>query len=215
MIEREKEKAKRAETHANEEAAKGAPMVSISDPEVRLMRMADGAVRPAWNVQVATAKGFVVTIDPTDRRNDSGLAKQLVEQISKRCGRAPARLLADANAITREEIASLPQDYQDLEVYSPLPKPAGNLTAGSERNRRSRQRHEPQELKHWRERMASDAGKEVYRRRKLTEHAHAKMKNRGFGRMLVDGIAKVRAVCFLHALTHNLLQAHAMRHGAV
>jgi Transposase DDE domain len=59
--------------------------------------------------------------------------------------------------------------------------------------------------------MATDDGKHVYRRRKLTEHAHAKMKNRGFGRMLVHGIAKVRPVCLLHAIAHNLLHAHGLR----
>ena len=63
--------------------------------------------------------------------------------------------------------------------------------------------------------MASEAGRAVYRRRKLTEHAHAKMKNRGFARMLVHGIAKVRGVCLLHALAHNLMhnlmQPHCMR----
>ena len=57
-------------------------------------------------------------------------------------------------------------------------------------------------------------GKEVYRRRKLTEHAYAKMKNRVFGRMLVHGIAGVRSVCLLHAITHNLLHAHGLRSAA-
>jgi transposase len=41
------EKAERAETHAAEEAEKGEPKVSLSDPEVRVMRLADGAVAPA------------------------------------------------------------------------------------------------------------------------------------------------------------------------
>jgi hypothetical protein len=57
------EKAARAKTHATEEANKGEPKVSVSDPEARLMRLADGAVAPAWNVQVATAEGFVVAIN--------------------------------------------------------------------------------------------------------------------------------------------------------
>jgi hypothetical protein len=51
----------------------------------------------------------------------------------------------------------------------------------------------------------------VYRRRKLTEHVHAKMKNRGFGRMPVHGSATVRVVCLLHALAHNLLHANHRR----
>lgn len=47
----------------------------------------------------------------------------------------------------------------------------------------------------------------MYRRRKLTEHAHARMKNRGFARMLIHGIAKARSVCLLHGLAHSLLWA--------
>ena len=45
------EQAARAETHAKEEAEKGEPKVSVSDPGARLMRLADGATAPAWNVQ--------------------------------------------------------------------------------------------------------------------------------------------------------------------
>jgi hypothetical protein len=48
---------------------------------------------------VATANGFVMAIDPTDRRNDGGLAPGLVAKIAERCGRAPRRLLADTTAM--------------------------------------------------------------------------------------------------------------------
>ena len=53
--------------------------------------------------------------------------------------------------------------------------------------------------------------KSIYARRKNTEHAHAHMKNRGFATMLVRGLAKVRAVCLLHALAHNLAWALSRR----
>ena len=62
--------------------------------------------------------------------------------------------------------------------------------------------------------MASAAAALVYRRRKLTEHAHARMKNRGFARMPVHGRAGVRAVCLIHALAHDLLQAHCLQADA-
>ena len=51
------EQAERAKTHAKEEAEKGEPRVSVSDPEARLMRLADGAVAPAWNVQSCPGAG--------------------------------------------------------------------------------------------------------------------------------------------------------------
>ncbi len=210
----EQEKAERAKLHAKEEAAKPAPSVSTSDPEARSMRLPDKSVHLAWNVQVATASGFIVAIEPTDRRNDSGLAMETVEQIERRCGKAPQRLLADGTAITQGEIDQLSQQHPDLQVYSPLPKERDDVTAKTLRNRESQRRNEPEAVKQWRALMESDAGKAVYRRRKLTEHAHARMKNRGFGRMPVHGIAKVRAVCLLYALAHNLLQALRLRAAA-
>jgi transposase len=208
LAERAAEQAQRAKTHAKAEAAKSAPLVSVSDPQVRLMRMADGATRPAWNVQVGTAQGFIVAIEPTDRRNDSGLAEPLLAQIERRCGAAPARLLADSTAVTQQDIVEFAEHRPGLTVYTPLPSERDDINAATLRKRHWQRRREPAALREWRARMASAAGRLVYRRRKLTEHAHAKLKNRGFGRMLVHGIAKVRVVCFLHALAHNLLHAH-------
>jgi transposase len=208
---REREKAARAKTHAKEEAAKKAPSVSTSDPEVRQMRMADGSVHPAWNVQVATANGFVVAIDPTDRRQDGGLATGTVEQIVRRCGAAPERLLADGTAITHDDINDLAACHPHLTVYSPVPREREDVKPETLRKRRWQRRREAKPVKAWRKRMDGEEAKAVFRRRKWTEHVHAKMKNRGFGQMLVHSIAKVRAVCLLHALAHNLMQALHLR----
>jgi hypothetical protein len=207
----EQEKAERAKRHAKAEAAKNPPAVSVSDPEVRSMRLPDGSVQPAWNVQVATAHGFIVAIEPTDRRQDGGLAMATLAQTERRCGALPDRVLADGTAIIQGDIEQLSQRKPGLLVYSPPAAERDDVTAATKRKRAWKRRREPEAVKEWRERMASEAGQEVYRRRKLTEHAHAKMKNRGFGRMLVHGITSVRAVCLLHALAHNLLQACRLR----
>jgi transposase len=205
------EQAERAKTHATEEAEKGEPKVSVSDPEARSMRLADGAVAPAWNVQVATANGFVMAIDPTDRRKDSGLAPGLVAKIAERCGRAPQRLLADTTAMTREDIVTLAERYPDMTVYSPPPPERTDVTAETLRKRRWRRRREPPVVTAWRARMASEQGQETYRRRKLTERAHGIIKNRGMSRFLVHGREKVRAVCVLQALALNLCWANTLR----
>jgi transposase len=208
----EQEQAERAKR--DKRAAQTEPKVSMSDPEVRHMRMPDGSVHPGWNVQVATSNGFVTTIDPTDRRNDSGLAPGLVDQVKQRCGATPDRLLADATAMTMDDIVALKDRHPDLEVYSPPAKQRDTITPAGERNRRSQMKHEPEAVKTWRARMDSDAGKAVYRRRKLTEHAHAKMKNRGLARMPVHGLKAVRSVCLLHAIAHNFLHAICLRRQA-
>lgn len=211
LAELEQEKAARAKTHAKEEAEKGEPKVSVSDPEARSMRLADGAIAPAWNVQVATANGFVMTIDPTDRRKDSGLAPGLVAKIAERCGRVPQRLLADTTAMTQEDIITLAERYPDLTVYSPPAPERPDVTAETLRKRCWKRRHEPPAVTAWRARMASEGGQEVYRRRKLTERAHGIIKNRGMTRFLVHGRDKVRAVCLLQALALNLSWADTLR----
>lgn len=208
----EDEQATRARRDAR--AAKSVPKVSTADPAVRRMRMPDGAVHPGWNVQVATSCGFVVAIDPTDRRSDNGLAPGLVEQVVRRCARMSRRLLADATAMTMDDIVTLCGRYPGLEIYSPPPGQRGIVTPAGQRNRRSQLRREPDAVKEWRQRMATDEGKAVYQRRKLTEHVHARMKNRGFGRMPVHGITAVRSVCYMHAITQNMWHAHSLRSRA-
>jgi transposase len=185
--------------------------VSTTDPDAQLMRMADGAVRPAYNVQVTSASGFVVAIEPTERRNDRGLAPAMVAQVERRCGRPPSRLLADVGAMTAADIVGFAATHPAMEVFSPPPackvtsKPESK--ARYERNRAA----EPQCLKDWRARMDGEDGQAVYKRRSNTEHVHARMKNRGFGRMVVRGLRKVQITCLLHAIAHNLIWAISRR----
>jgi Transposase DDE domain len=211
FAERIAEQAERAKTHGTEEAEKGEPQVSTSDPEVRSMRLPDGSTAPAWNVQVGTAGGFVVAIEPTDRRNDTGLATGLVEGIAERCGQAPQRLLADTKAMTQEDIVALDARFAELRVYSPPPPQREDVSAETKRKRDWQRRHEPPPVQAWRERMAGEEGQAIYKRRKLTERAHGQMKNRGMHRFPVHGRKAVRAVCLLHALALNLLWAHTLR----
>jgi len=205
------EQAVRAKRHAKEEAEKGEPKVSVSDPEVRVMRLADGAVAPAWNVQVATSNGFIIGIDPTDRRNDSGLATGVVEQIAQRSNRVPQRLLADTRAMTQDDIVQLGEAHPALRVYSPPAPQRLAVKPETERKRRWSRRREPPAVTAWRARMASEEGQETYRRRKLTERAHGIIKNRGMSRFLVHSREKVRAVCVLQALALNLCWANTLR----
>jgi hypothetical protein len=175
------------------------------------MKMADGAVRPAYNVQVASACGFVVAIEPVRRRNDRGLAPAMVAQVEQRCGKLPDRLLADTGAMTAADIVAIAQTHPSVQVFSPPParkeasKPESK--ARYERNRAA----EPQCLKEWRARMDSEEGPAIYKRRSNTEHVHARLKNRGFGQMVLRGLAKVRIACLLHAVTHNLMWAISRR----
>lgn len=211
LAELEAERAERQETHAAEEARKSEVKASSTDPEARMMKFPDGAMRLAYNVQVATSCGFVIAVEPTDRRNDKGLAPMLVEQIKARCADVPKRLLADTGAMTQGDIASLAETYPGMTIFSPPPKEKDDVKEETKRKRAWKLLQQPAAVRDWHERMAGDEAKSIYARRKNTEHAHAHMKNRGFGTMLVRGLAKVRAVCLLHALAHNLACALSRR----
>ena len=214
LAELEAERAERQKTHAAEEAQKSESKASTTDPEARMMKFSDGAMRLAYNVQVATSCGFIIAVEPTDRRNDKGLAPMLVAQIKARCATAPSRLLADSGAMTQEDIESLAQTYPKMTIFSPPPKETDDVKEETKRKRAWKLRNEPPAVQNWRARMAGDEAKVIYARRKNTEHAHAHMKNRGFATMLVRGLAKVRAVCLLHALAHNLACAFSRRSPA-
>ena len=95
------------------------PAASTTDPDARRMRFADGAVRAAYNVQVAVtaAHGFILGIDVTDRRNDAGFARPMAEAVETRLGKTPSRLLADTNYATADDIEALggrAQDHQEM-----------------------------------------------------------------------------------------------------
>jgi len=214
FAERDAERSDRARQHPDEAAARpeaDAPRVSTSDPDARLMKMADGAMRVCYNVEVGTANEFIVAIQPTDQGNDRGLAPAVVAEAEERTGHAPSRLLADGTAMTEEDIVGFAKSHPALAVFAP-PKACSEIAKPASRAKYERKlAREPQCLKDWRARMAGEAGKAVYARRSNTEHPHARMKNCGFGRMLVRGLKKVRAVCLLHAVAHNLVLAAARR----
>lgn len=208
------EREERAKTHAKDEADKGGPKVSTTDPEARLMRFADGGVRPGYNLQLGCVPGadVIVAVMTTDRRNDTGLAAPMVEAIAERYGSAPERVLVDTKYATQEDIVALSERPQGaVRVYAPLPADRETASAESKRKRDWRRRQEPPALQEWRARMASDDGRATLRRRRHIETINGNVKNRGLGRLNVRGLIKAQCLALLHALAHNLWRGHVLR----
>jgi hypothetical protein len=210
----EAERKARAKTHAKDEAKKKEPRASTSDPEARCMRFPDGAVRPADNAQIAAApkEGVIVSIAVTDRRNDAGLAGPMVDDIARRYGRTPDRLLVDTSYATSEDIVALAGHAEGpVSVYTPPPDERDNIKPASLARRIRKRAKEPACLKPWRKRMASEAGQAVYALRKPIERINADRKNHGFGFLAVRGLIKAKAHALWHALANNLVAAHRLR----
>jgi transposase len=179
------------------------PRVSTTDPEARVMKMADGGFRPAFNVELATdkASGVIVGVGVTAEGTDAGQAPPMEEQVAQRTGQHPQDYLMDGGFATREDITALEQ--RGVMVYAPVKLP---------RNKPEAERYQPRygdsgAVARWRQRMATPEAKEVYRERgSVAEWANAQIRQHGVSQFTVRGLAKVTSVMLLVAVAHNLLR---------
>ena len=177
------------------------PRASTTDAEARVMKMADGGFRPAYNVQFAsdTKSGAIAGVSVDNVGSDMGKMAPMNDALAARYGCRPDQHLADGGFAKLEDIDALTQ--AGVETYVPVPSPRDP----------NRDRHAPLDddspaIAAWRQRMGTDAAKTIYKQRAATaECANAQARNRGMTQFLVRGIDTVKAVAFLHALTHNMV----------
>jgi transposase len=214
LAEIEAEKAERAKRSPKEVAEQKEARASLTDPQARRMRCADGAVRASYNVQIAatTDHGFVTAIMSTDRRNDSDLARPMVEESEQRLGRPIKRMLADTGFAQVDDIAALSSRPEaPVGVYIHPPRDRTDVKPATLLRRQKDREREPQAIKDWRQRMTTNEAEATMKKRGRIERVNASFKNRGFGTLLVRGLAKVQAVALWHALAHNLTIATRLR----
>lgn len=207
------EKQQRAKTHAKAEAEKGELRVSLTDPQARFMRFADGSIKAGYNIPVAAnGSGVVLTVTATDRRNDAGLAVPMIEDIARRYGRAPKRVLLDTNFATADDIVALAtRQHGQVLVYAPPPPERDDVSVKTLSKRAAARAKEPEPLQEWRRRMASPTAQSSYKVRRRIELVNAHMKNRGLDRLNLRGLAKAKIVALWHALAHNILVINRLR----
>lgn len=207
------EKQRRSKTHAKEETKKSQPKVSLTDPQARRMRFADGSIKAGYNMPIAaTGAGVILAVTATDRRNDTGLARPMIENVAQRYGRAPQRVLLDTNLAGADDIVALAERQEGaIRVYAPPPRDRDDVKPETLRRRTAARAKEPQPLQEWRRRMASPEAQSIYRRRRRIELVNAHCKNRGFDRLNVRGLLKAKAVALWHALAHNICVSHRLR----
>ena len=197
------QRARREETHRNGKKPKE-PRASTTDPEARVMKMADGGFRPAYNVQVASVAGeqIVVAVEIGNIGSDRGLMRPMLERWHARSGHFPGRHLADGGFTAAADLewahgegvevyCPPTQSKHGTDPYRPRPGDGAGVLA-------------------WRARMASDQGKARYKPRSICECIHARWRNWNLRQLTVRGIEKVRAVVLCHALANNILQGHRL-----
>jgi transposase len=180
------------------------PRASTTDVEARVMKMADGGFRPAYNVQVASAAGeqIVVAVEVTNAGSDRGLLRPMLQRLRALTGHFPGRHLADGGFGSAEDIEWA--HGEGVEVYCPPTQSKHGTDPYRPR------RGDSAGVLVWRARMASEAGKAQYKPRSICECIHARWRNWDLRQLTVRGIEKARAIVLCYALTNNILQGHRL-----
>jgi hypothetical protein len=188
------------------------------------MKMGDGGFRPAYNIEFAsdTESQFVVGVDVVTSGSDMAQMGTMVNQVIERCGYAPENWLVDGGFPAHEQIDAVAEQTR---VIAPAPKPnakdktkrGGDGGGGGNpcdapspapvTDEHQRKPGDSQAVGDWRERMATEEAKTLYKDRAATaECVNAQARNRSLVLLPVRGLKKVRGVALLSALAHNLMR---------
>ena len=133
--------------HKLKAARSSSKWVSISEPEARKMKQADGSLALSYNAQISAdaAHGLIVGVEVTQAASDWDELLPAVERIEQRTGRKPQQIVADGGYTSRaviEEMAERKMDFlgsmprEDASTGSHRSQPAATecvrLSAGSE-----------------------------------------------------------------------------------
>jgi transposase len=180
------------------------PRASTTDPDARVMKMADGGFRPAYNCQIASVAGgqIVVAVEASTTGSDRGLMRPMLETLGERYEQSPKRHLVDGGYTSNDDIEWAAAG--GIKVYCP-----------PTRSKHGRDPYAPRPddgpgLAAWRARMKSPHGKAVYKRRTRAECLNARFRNWGLLRFAVRGVEKVTTVLRWFALANNILSGHRL-----
>jgi len=179
--------------------------VSTTDPEARVMKMANGGYHPAFNVQLASdphSRAIVGVAVSNQGYDSAGLSEPMREQVERRSGRKVEQQLLDGGYLRNRDIERAHEQGVDLFV-----PPKGARTEKNRGRELEPQRRDSPAIQVWKQRMASEEGQKIYRQRAATsETINADLRSyRGLTQITVRGLQKARCVALWCALAYNLM----------
>ena len=180
--------------------------VSTTDPDSRVMKMANGGFNPAYNGEFATdtETQIIVGVDVVNEGSDQGQLTPMLEQIKERTDKYPDEGLVDGGFVSKDEIDKATEKH--IIIYAPVPKPKDK-----QRDRYQPMKTDSKPVADWRKRMGTDEAKEIYKDRAATaECVNAIARNRGLRQLTVRGLKKVKVSLLWFALAHNVMRATSL-----
>jgi len=180
--------------------------INLSDPDSRVMRTQGTPPRQAYNAQTAVNERQIilaaeVTVDAADFGHLQPMFETTLQQLARHgVEELPEAVVADAGYWHTTQMQNI--TGRGVEVLIP---PDGTMREGN------RPGWENGLYAQMRERLSTERGKELYRRRKITiEPIYGQIKyNRRINQFMRRGRAAAQLELKLVAATHNLLKLHS------
>lgn len=187
---------------AKPEAEREKARVSNTDPIARVMKMADGGFRPAynWEFAVDTAHRAITGVEVINSGSDKAQMPPMIDQVEGRCKQLPEDWLIDGGFVSMPAIEA--GTTKGVRILAPVPKPKDQ-----ERDPFQRLPNDSPMIGAWRERMGTDEAKATYKLRAATVECVNGQSRTCYNvqQVRVRGRAKVLCVALWVAITHNLL----------
>ena len=146
---------------------------------------------------------MIVSVDVTNSGNDHGEMAPLHDDVCQRYDTTPNKSLVDGGFHTKDDITTLEQ--RGTQVFAPIHGAAKMIEKGTDPH--ARQKTDTDEMAAFRQRMATDDAKQLYKQRpSIAEFPNAECRNRGLHQFRVRGLKKTKATTLWYALTFNFLR---------
>jgi transposase len=180
---------------------------SETDPEARVMKMANGGFNPAYNAQFCTdtQSNLIVGVQLSQQGNDTGLASPMLTEVQTNYGLMPAEAVLDSSYFSQDEIVTL----CELGCTPYVAIPDKGTTPES---RYQPKKNDPPQVADCRLRMGTPAGQEMLTiRGAVAELVHAVLDQCNLARVQVRGLKKVRTLLLWFTLVHNWMRERLLR----
>jgi len=203
MKELEAERERREKTNKKEVAKQKPPRASTTDADARVMKMADGGWRPAYNMQIISTPEHqvIVAVDIDTSGSDRGLAQPGIETVHAE-GYEPSNYLVDGGFTKNDDIEWA--HANDIRLWCP----PGQTKHGTDPY--APKKGDGVGVADWRERMQSEDGKTFYRLRAEHECINAHARRMGLRQLSLRGKIKARIHLLWFAVAHNLMRFLAL-----
>jgi transposase len=203
MKELEAERERREKTNKKEVAKQKSPRASTTDADARVMKMADGGWRPAYNTQIISApeQQVIVAVDIDTSGSDRGLAQPGIETAHAE-GYDPANYLVDGGFTKNGAIEWA--HGKGIKLWCPV----GQTRHGTDPY--APKKGDGVGVADWRKRMKSEEGKAFYRLRAQHECINAHARRMGLRQLTLRGKIKARIHLLWFAVAHNMMRFFAL-----